>query len=207
MKKYILMGKMNQVIKKRAHFADALPLWKSMIIKADTDSHYKMLFDHWLFNGGTLCLRALVEDFGDYSQNQEFIRQVDVINSASILFKQRESTQKQLNNVQWSATPDWEAYDGIELGSCYNEGVLEGTKDEHYVRFDDVEDFSPLEWDRLIKNNGIVHTLYGHLKEGGVEALYDSADVQQCRELATKVVAMNDWHNRRFDIADYSVET
>lgn len=163
MSKYLTIGKVNNILKRR--WPEALILWQSMKIKSSSDRSYQVQFDDCLLNGSTLELRELITYFGKYLGCIDFRNNVNAIDTALYIVRQRNISTKNIEGVKWDAKPIWDAYDGVELRSCSNKKSL---------------------------NNGIF-TLYGHLKTGEVEALYYCSDPSQCRELAKKVVIMNDW--------------
>jgi hypothetical protein len=112
-------------------------------------------------------------------------------------------------NFNWNCTleghePDWNIYDGIELGSCYNENDID-SEGSHWMRFDD-GDFTQSELNELHNKGRIIHTLYGHLTTGGVEAIHDCQSASECRTLADQVNQTIIWEKDDHGIFDLLVE-
>ncbi|KQS84277.1 hypothetical protein [Rhizobium sp. Leaf383] len=70
------------------------------------------------------------------------------------------------------ATPDWTRFDGLELGGCTDdEGYTNGGIDRKDAEF---------------------FTIYGHLKEGGVEALTDVKDFNDAQLVLAELASISD---------------
>lgn len=81
---------------------------------------------------------------------------------------------------KWNCTengeePDWSLYDVLEVATCQLEHQ---GRDEYWNRVE------PKEYNHDLRS---IHTLYGHLPAGGVEALHDFTSPSECLAFAEKL--------------------